>query len=434
MKLLLHCCCAPCSVSCVKNLRSLNIEPHLFWYNPNIHPFTEYKSRFECLSQFADKEKLSLIKNDEYGLRSFLDDVYPHTEERCLKCYKMRLEKTASFAAQNGFSAFSTTLLISPYQDHAAIKSISQEIAERYEIEFFYKDFRPLFREGQSTARSNNFYMQKYCGCIFSEEERYLGKEHRTENKENKITDSFFERLSLLISEEGLAKLKKTSVLVFGAGGVGSWAIEALVRCGIGKIGIIDNDTVCASNINRQIEATSLTIGFPKVSVLKKRLLEINPDCEIIAWDKLFCIENTHLFNIEKADYVIDAIDTVQHKLDLIEKVCKTSATLFSSMGMALKTEPSFIKTGSIWKTENCPLAKVIRQGLRKRGFSGDFTVVYSDEKIHTKIIDTHLNEINTEENFPRKKRINGSMVTVTATAGLFLANLVIQDILKDKI
>ena len=191
-KLLLHTCCAPCSVSCVKNLRSEGIEPDLFWYNPNIHPYTEYQSRRECLREFADNEKLKLVQIDEYGLRLFINEVFPlvksdypeyfsaksplKIESRCRHCYKIRLEKTASFASQEGYTAFTTTLLISPYQDHDAIKRIGEETAVKYGVEFFYKDFRPFFREGQDRARAIGMYMQKYCGCILSEEERYNRK------------------------------------------------------------------------------------------------------------------------------------------------------------------------------------------------------------------------------------------------------------------
>jgi len=224
-----------------------------------------------------------------------------------------------------------------------------------------------------------------------------------------------FERLSLLTGEENLEKLSKTSALVFGLGGVGSWAAEALVRSGIGKIGIIDNDIICASNVNRQLEATSLTINQPKASALKKRLLEINPECAVTSWDEIFCKESADKFGIEKTDYIIDAIDSLNHKLDLIEITCAVKVKLFSSMGMALKLDPSMIKTGSIWKTELCPLARLVRQGLRKRGFSDDFTVVYSLEQ-------------------PAKGNYNrnfGSIVTVTASAGLQLANLVIRDIIN---
>jgi len=176
MKLLLHSCCAPCSVSCVKDLRNENIAPHLFWYNPNIHPYTEYKSRRDCLIEFAKNEKLEFTVNDEYNVDAFLSFVYKKTENRCEMCYRFRLEKAALLAVNEGFDAFSTTLLISPYQNHEAIKRIGEEIAQKYKVDFYYKDFRPLFREGQNTAKERNFYMQKYCGCIFSEEERYLKK------------------------------------------------------------------------------------------------------------------------------------------------------------------------------------------------------------------------------------------------------------------
>jgi len=176
--LLIHSCCAPCSVSCVRSLRNEGITPDLFWYNPNIHPFTEYKSRLNCLTEFAHNANLELKLIDEYGLRLFLKDVCQANfdndkESRCYKCYKLRLERTASFAAQEGYASFSTTLLISPYQNHEAIKSIAEELAVKYGVKFLYRDFRPLFREGQAEARSAGFYMQKYCGCIFSEEERY---------------------------------------------------------------------------------------------------------------------------------------------------------------------------------------------------------------------------------------------------------------------
>jgi len=230
------------------------------------------------------------------------------------------------------------------------------------------------------------------------------------------INNPFFERLALLTGEEGLEKLSKTSVLVFGLGGVGSWAAEALVRCGVGKIGIIDNDVVCASNVNRQVEATSLTIGQPKASALKKHLLEINPECDITAWDELFCRENAKQFNIEKADYIIDAIDSLNHKMDLIEITFAANVKLFSSMGMALKMDPSRLRTGSVWKTDVCPLARFVRQGLRKRGFKGDFTTVYSLEQ-----------PVKCEQT-----RNFGSIVTVTASAGFLLADLVLHDILSN--
>ena len=243
---------------------------------------------------------------------------------------------------------------------------------------------------------------------------------------------SFLERLSILIGDENIEKLSCTKVLVFGAGGVGSWTAEALVRSGIGKIGVIDHDTVCATNINRQIEATTLTIGQPKASTLKKRLLEINPECDVTSYDELFCKENKDNFDIKNADYVIDAIDSVTHKLELIETTHASGVTLFSSMGMAFKLDPSKIKTASIWETDVCSLARIVRQGLRKRGFKGDFTCVYSNEqRIENREQLTTKNEQikNCEQT---GKRINGSIITVTASAGLMLASLVINDIIKN--
>lgn len=174
MKLLLHSCCAPCSIKCVDVLREQGIVPALFWYNPNIHPVTEYRNRRNALIDWAAEENLELIKQDEYGLRLFLGGVWPNYRSRCEYCYTVRLENTARSASERGYTHFSTTLLISPYQKYDLIRSIAQKIGEKYGVEFFYHDFRPYFREGQKIAREKGIYMQKYCGCIFSEEERYI--------------------------------------------------------------------------------------------------------------------------------------------------------------------------------------------------------------------------------------------------------------------
>jgi predicted adenine nucleotide alpha hydrolase (AANH) superfamily ATPase len=157
----------------VESLRGEGIEPVLFWYNPNIHPFTEYRSRRDALVQYAKALGLTLILQDEYGLRSFISGVYPGFDQRCAYCYRLRLEKTAAYAAEQGYEAFSTTLLISPYQKHDLIRETASRAAEKYGSSFVYRDFRPLFRRGQGAARGLGLYMQKYCGCIFSEEERY---------------------------------------------------------------------------------------------------------------------------------------------------------------------------------------------------------------------------------------------------------------------
>jgi predicted adenine nucleotide alpha hydrolase (AANH) superfamily ATPase len=201
-KLLLHTCCAPCSVKCIDSL--VDVKPALFWYNPNIHPYTEYRERRDTLVKFAAYAGLDLISDDEYGLRLFLRGIYAGdaesniTEElqakfpaddtpmelfqadarsqRCVYCYRLRLEKTAVRAAADGYDCFSTTLLISPYQNHDLIRQIGEELGETYGVKFLYRDFRPLFRAGQTKARELGLYMQKYCGCIFSEEERYIAK------------------------------------------------------------------------------------------------------------------------------------------------------------------------------------------------------------------------------------------------------------------
>jgi len=246
-----------------------------------------------------------------------------------------------------------------------------------------------------------------------------------------------FQRLAMITGADTLEKLERTKVLVFGVGGVGSWCVEALVRSGVGKIGIVDFDAVCESNVNRQLQATSRTLGRVKVQVLKERLLEINPLCEITAWEKLFSKENADEFGIKEADYVIDAIDSLTHKMDLIETCHAAGVRFFSSMGMARKMDPTRLTAAGIWKTKGCPLARVVRQGLRKRGFKGNFTVVYGDESLDNIPLDIPDNANATGgstvgANGPgrfSKKMANGSIVTVTATAGMILASLILRDV-----
>ncbi|MDR3318410.1 MAG: epoxyqueuosine reductase QueH [Clostridiales bacterium] len=180
MKILLHTCCAPCSVKCIETLRAEGTEPALLWYNPNIHPYTEYRQRLATLAQYSADINAELITHDEYGLRDFVEKTRG-AENRCAVCYRMRLSHTALAAAQNGFAAFSTTLLVSPYQNHELLASIAEEVAAETGVAFLYRDFRPLFRQGQTEARRKELYMQKYCGCIFSEEERYLNKDKKKE-------------------------------------------------------------------------------------------------------------------------------------------------------------------------------------------------------------------------------------------------------------
>lgn len=174
MKTLMHICCAPCANQCIDALRQERIDLTGFWYNPNIHPFTEYRARRNCLRDYAETISLPLVERNDYGLRPFVRAVAEDIPGRCVKCYEMRLFETARQAKEGGFDSFTSSLFISPYQNHALMIQVAERAAAEYGVEFLYRDFRPLFRAGQEKARALGFYMQKYCGCVFSEEERYL--------------------------------------------------------------------------------------------------------------------------------------------------------------------------------------------------------------------------------------------------------------------
>jgi tRNA A37 threonylcarbamoyladenosine dehydratase len=263
------------------------------------------------------------------------------------------------------------------------------------------------------------------------------------------VLNPAFQRLALLTGMDALETLTRTRVVVAGIGGVGSWCAEALVRSGIGGVTIIDSDSVCVTNINRQVEATSLTVGRIKTEVLEARLREINPACEIIAMPRVFAktqggfTETAEAFGIDRADYVIDAIDSLTHKLDLIETAAAVGTTIFSCMGMAQKLDPTQIRTADIWNTQGCPLARLVRQGLRKRGYAESFTAVYSAEQLPVKAeipvscgsgkcLCPARNRDDPDapiEWCGGKKIINGSAVTVTAAAGMILASLVVRSV-----
>ena len=181
MNVLLHICCAPCAIMCVKTLRQEGIEPTGYWDNPNIHPYTEFRTRRQTLEEYARSIDLKLIIGAKYGLRAFLDDVGGDYAGRCLHCYRMRFRSVAKYAAENGYSHFSSTLFVSPYQNHDLMIRAAEEAAEEFGVMFLHRDFRPYFREGQDEARAQGLYMQKYCGCIFSEEERYQKRKKKRE-------------------------------------------------------------------------------------------------------------------------------------------------------------------------------------------------------------------------------------------------------------
>lgn len=181
---LLHCCCAPCSLSCIDPLRAEDIEPTAFWYNPNIHPWKEYQARRDCLLDYAPAIGMEVRVREDYGLTEFVRNTACDLEARCQAyCYRVRMEAAARYAAEHGFPAFTTTLLASPYQNHDGIIRLGQEFSEQYGVEFLHRDFRPNFREGNRRARELGFYMQKYCGCIFSEADRYRKQIERDQEK-----------------------------------------------------------------------------------------------------------------------------------------------------------------------------------------------------------------------------------------------------------
>ena len=183
MNTLMHICCAPCANRPIAQLREEGHSVTGFWFNPTIHPSTEYQARKATLEGYAKEIGMKLIIGGRYDLRSFITNVADNIDGRCAYCYRVRMEETAKYAAEHGFDSFTTSLLISPYQKHDAIAAIAREMGQQYGVEFLYRDFRPLFREGQDFAREHGFYMQKYCGCIFSEEERYMAAKWKKEAK-----------------------------------------------------------------------------------------------------------------------------------------------------------------------------------------------------------------------------------------------------------
>ena len=224
-----------------------------------------------------------------------------------------------------------------------------------------------------------------------------------------------FQRSELLLGSEAMERIGQKRVIVFGVGGVGSWCAESLVRSGIKHLTIVDSDSVCASNINRQLMATTQTIGQVKVDVLRERLLSINPAAEITALHQFFTAETADSFNLESYDYIIDAIDTLKDKTLLILMACNTEAKFFSSMGAALKLDPTRIKIAEFWKVQGDPLARVIRKRFKREGQypARKFQCVYSDELVEA------------------QGEGKGSLVHITAIFGHMLAGLVVQDAIK---
>ncbi len=173
---LLHCCCGPCACGAIDAFSERNKDFTAYFYNPNIHPYKEYQARRDSFIELMRQQNIEYILNDSYPLESWLAEVSSDPQNRCAYCYRSRLENTAKTAAEKGFESFSTTLLISPYQNHQLLIETGENAASKYGVKFDYIDLRSYFRNGQNTARAAGLYMQKYCGCIYSEKERYLNK------------------------------------------------------------------------------------------------------------------------------------------------------------------------------------------------------------------------------------------------------------------
>lgn len=229
-----------------------------------------------------------------------------------------------------------------------------------------------------------------------------------------------------LLGDEAMTRLSGARVIVFGIGGVGSWCVEALVRTGLGHITIVDSDCVTVSNINRQLMATTGTVGRPKVEVMSERLREINPDCEVIAEQKVYNPETADDWDFDSYDYVIDCIDSLKDKILLIEHATRARCRFYSSMGAALKLDPTRIRVAEFFKVDGCPLARALRQRFKKEGHrpGKKFMCVYSDELLP--------NRGECPDQDPRHHLINGSLMHITSIFGTTLAGLVIQDIYKE--
>lgn len=235
-----------------------------------------------------------------------------------------------------------------------------------------------------------------------------------------------FDRTKRLLGENAMQKLQQSHVAVFGIGGVGGHAVDALIRSGIGEITIVDSDEVAESNINRQLIATTKTVGRKKVEVMKEHLLEINPDVKVHIHDCFFLPETKDQFSFSKYDYVIDAVDTVTAKLALVEACQEVDVPIISSMGAGNKLDPTAFEVADIYKTSVCPLAKVMRRELKKRNIK-HLKVVYSKEIPQ---------EAKEDENFVSdevrsRRAVPGSIAFVPSVAGLILAGEVIKDISK---
>ncbi|MCB2287930.1 tRNA threonylcarbamoyladenosine dehydratase [Clostridium algidicarnis] len=244
-------------------------------------------------------------------------------------------------------------------------------------------------------------------------------------------------RTELLIGEESLNKIKNKKVVILGIGGVGSFAVEALVRGGVGKLVLVDDDIICITNLNRQIHATYKTVGRAKVDVMKERILEINPDCEVTALRTYIDSNNMDKIITKDMDYVIDAIDSITSKIQVAIWCENNNKKLISSMGTGNKLDPTEFKVADIYDTKICPLCRVMRKELRRKGVK-HLKVVYSVEEVLKPAVDESIidkkqsvSERDSSKMWAGKRQVPGSISFVPPVAGMIIAGEVIKDMIK---
>lgn len=237
------------------------------------------------------------------------------------------------------------------------------------------------------------------------------------------MENSAFDRTALLVGDAAMERISSTNVIVFGIGGVGSWVAECLVRTGVRHITLVDSDRVAVTNINRQMPATAITVGEVKTDAAKGRLLEINPDADVKTMTLFYDAETAPQIDLSEYDYIVDAIDSLKDKALLILNATRSGRKLFSSMGAALKMDPSRIKVGEFWSVKGCPLARALRQRFKKQKTypAKKFLCVYSEELLE--------NKGATSETCEYKACINGSLCHITAIFGMTIAGEIIKDI-----
>lgn len=258
---------------------------------------------------------------------------------------------------------------------------------------------------------------------------------------------AIFNRATLLLGEEAIKKIGEQRIIIFGVGGVGSWCAEALIRSGIKHLTIVDSDRVCVTNINRQLMATTSTVGMVKVDALKERLLSINPKAQIDAIQQIYCQDTANSFNLNEYDYIIDCIDSLKDKALLILNATKAPGRFISSMGAALKIDPTKVEVAEFWKVRGCPLARALRQKFKRSKVfpSKKFICVFSEELLKNKgaasacgtdkCICPKTKEgpgdkaLLNHEWCSSKAQINGSLMHITAIFGLTIAGLVLKDL-----